>query len=770
MRNLMLSLLPKAAVTGVLGALLASTALASTALASTAQASTAQASTAARVTARAAGPSAVTLAGPRMWDPAKNKLFARRSQVTISQTTELTNQVVRVSWRGFTPSDEVLYDAGSTDYPVMVAECRGPHPTKWSQCFGADNGGVAGSFSAFGPMNTSYATTARNGTGVIDIQLLTAQEDQQLGCDIGVPCSLVVVPSQGGDVFDSPPRCGDHSQDAGQNDIGAVAFSSQTGTCSWRDRIIIPMHFAPTPTDCPIANANFSVIGSPMLIRAMSQWQSRLCTGASPVNIQYDSAQSEPLARLDFLAGNDDVALTTLPAAGPGKHAFTYAPVAVSAVSIAFWIDNPNSGKPLTHLRLNARLAAKLLTQSYDFDNEGCGHGTPPKGGVGCDNAVDNDPVTLFADPEFQKLNPHVAAAGDGYQVPTVVSGQSDMTYEVTRWLAASKSAKGFVDGSFDQWGEHVNTDYLNMTLPTESFNAMDPYPLIAHRYDPVFPLSAVAQYQADNWYPATDWEHDQVGNFPKLNPEVPGSRALFAVVDEGDAAAFQLPVAAIQNHAGRYVTPIPAALSTAAGEMVTDSNHITQDLPEDGKAAGAYPLTMVIYAMVPTSGVPAAKAAKIAQFLDFVADSGQQPGNGPGQLPPGYLPLPARLRAETLAAAAKVADQAGRARHDAGGASPISATPSATPTPTPTPTPSPSASASASAEIRLGYAANPASSGIGRYALPVLLITGALLALGGSSALAVGRGSGTAAAWLRRRRLPKPRRPGRGPLRKKKP
>ena len=154
----------------------------------------------------------------------------------------------------------------------------------------------------------------------------------------------------------------------------------------------------------------------------------------------------------------------------------------------------------------------------------------------------------------------------------------------------------------------------------------------------------------------------------------------------------------------------------------------------------------------------------EIAQFLDFVADSGQQPGNGPGQLPPGFLPLPAKLRVQTLAAAAKVADQAGRARHDAGAASPASATPSATPTATLTPTPSPSASASA--EIRLGYAANPASSGIGRYALPVLLITGALLALGGSSALAVGRGSATAAAWLRRRRLPKTRRPGRSPLR----
>ena len=30
----------------------------------------------------------------------------------------------------------------------------------------------------------------------------------------------------------------------------------------------------------------------------------------------------------------------------------------------------------------------------------------------------------------------------------------------------------------------------------------------------------------------------------------MPGERALFAMLDEGDAAAFRLPVAAIQNHA----------------------------------------------------------------------------------------------------------------------------------------------------------------------------------------------------------------------------
>jgi len=690
-----------------------------------------------------------------MWDPARHKLFGSRSYVTVSQARNLTNQVVEVRWQGFTPSSEELYSPDSTDYPVMVAECQGTHPTRWSQCFGADNGGVAGTFSAYGPMNTAYATTSRNGTGQAPIQLLTAEEDEQLGCKASKPCSLVIVPSQGGNIFDTPVRCSDHSQDTDQTDIGSIAFSSQYGQCSWRDRIIVPLYFSPTPTDCPVRSPDFSVIGSPMAERAMVGWQSALCASSDPLYIQYDSAQSEPLAREDFLSGLDDVALTTLPASGKGKHPYTYAPIAISSVAIAYWVDNPRTGQPLDNLRLDPRLVLKLLTQSFDFDNEGCGSGRRVKG-IGCDNAVDKDPISLFADPEFRKLNPHVASVGDGYQIPTVLGGESDMTYELTRWIAADSAARAFADGTFDPWGEHVNTDYLNMQLPTNSLNSMDAYPPIAHRYSPQYPLSAVASYQVDNWYPATNWVADAQGNYDKLSPETPGDRALFAILDEADAAAFQLPVAAVQNAAGQYVKPTDATMAAALSELRgTGRNHITQQVNDHGKVKNAYPLTMVIYAVVPTGGISKRKAEKIAQFLDFVASSGQQPGELPGQLAPGYLPLTASMRAQTMKAAQEVLDQSGDSKHRA-----------ATPGSSATAAAGPAAASQARHQIGLGLVSDPATAGMARYALPVLLIGGLLMVVAGSSALIAGRGSAAALARLRgstlARRLPA--------LRKKKP
>ena len=96
-------------------------------------------------------PPGTTVNGPKMWDPAHNRRFAHGSTVTVSQTANLVNEMVHVSWTGFTPSSAVLYDQTSTDYPVMVAECNSAHPRFLKQCYGADNGGVQGAFGPFGP-------------------------------------------------------------------------------------------------------------------------------------------------------------------------------------------------------------------------------------------------------------------------------------------------------------------------------------------------------------------------------------------------------------------------------------------------------------------------------------------------------------------------------------------------------------------------------------------------------------------------------------------
>jgi hypothetical protein len=711
-----------------------------------------------------------TVTGLHLWDPSTNHPLANASCVTVDQTSNLVNQMVQVNWANFTPSANTPYGPSSTLYPVMIAECKGAKPASSADCYGATNGGVTGGSGPFGPMNTAYATTAPDGTGQADVLINTVAENQFLGCDQKHACSLVVVPAQGGNVIASPPVCTDHSQD-GTFAIGQLAFSANFNTCSWADRLVIPLTFAPTPNACKFKNAAFTAAGSPMLARAMNSWVSGLCLGRHGLTIQYNSQIPEPLAVAEANGGLTNMALTTRPASAEGiatstRH-FIYAPVAVSAVSIAYWIDNPTTGLPVTGVKLDQRLLLKLLTQSYDFQNEGvpC-TAPPPPAGIGCDNGVDRNPLTLFDDPEFQKLNPGVQPVqglGAAFQVPTVQSGHSDMTWFVTRWIAANADASHFLDGQFDPWGMHINTAYegpTNLTYPTDAFTAQDSYPVIQHRYSPVFPLSLAASYQAENWEPGTSYIKDQFGNFPKDPIQPPGQRALFGVLDEGDSAAFRFPVAAIPNATGKYALPTKSAMAAALKGMQSDGSGTQQvNLASTDKAA--YPLTMVIYAMAPTSGTPHKTAAAMAHFLDFAAGAGQKEGVQPGQLPPGYLPLPANLAAKTRKDAIAVLNQTGatttpktKTTHNSGGGgSGTSSASSSAKSPGTGSASQPSTGATNGAPpIGFVPVAHVSPASITRYALPALLILGGLAALAGSSTL-VGSDPAEAAARLRRMR-----------------
>jgi hypothetical protein len=507
-----------------------------------------------------------------------------------------------------------------------------------------------------------------------------------------------------------------------------------------------------------------------MLVRAMTSWESGLCAGRQPVSMQYNSEVSEPSARGLFLGGATDIGLTTEPATGSGVHPYTYAPVAVTASAVAYWVDNAATGLPYTNLKMNPRLLAKLMTLSYNFLNSGCKAGTPPPPKIGCDGAVDGNPINLWADPEFQQLNPGLNPPNPfgGFQVPTVVSGPNDMTWDVTRWIGANPDATGFMAGQFDQWGMHVNTNYLGQKYPTQTFIGLDPYPVIAHRFTPVYPELRVAMYQADNWDSGTDWQQDVTGNYPADPVQTPGNRALFAIVDEADAAAFQFPSLALLNHAGKYVTPSQASMAAAVRDMTVNPDGITRSYNENSTDPAGYPLTMVVYAMVPTSGISKAKAVKIAQFLDYVAGAGQAQGTSPGQLPAGYLPLPASLRAQTLKAAYEVLHQTGARppghSHGGGGGSPQNpgSTPSGSTSPAGTSGNGSSSSSSSAPPSTTGSShgskapaafSSPDTAGFARLMLPILLIIGALLALAGPSAVVLGRPGGRAAivaGWRR--------------------
>jgi hypothetical protein len=706
--------------------------------------------------------SSATVTGPHMYNPATGKPFPAAATVTVSRTTSLVDEQVQVSWTNFTPSSSVVYSPQNLYYPVMVAECKGADPASPADCYGAQDGGVRSQSGTAGPPNTSYATTGPDGTGLTDIETLTGQENTFLGCDQNHPCSLAIVPAQGGDILTSPPNCKNHQDDEGFSGTatGAEDFGSITSNgyiCSWAERIVVPLTFARTAKNCSFKNAAFTAAGSPMLARAMDSWVAKLCEGSGGITINYSPADSEPEALTAVASGSTDVALTTRPAAVQGittgsKH-YVYAPIAVSAASIAYWFDNPTTGLAQGGVKLDQLLMLKLLTQSYGFLGDACQRGVPPPP-LGCDNGVDGDPGTLFTDPEFTALDPNIVQPTDGsILMPTVLLGQSDMTWAVTSWIDANTAAKNFLAGQYDQWAEHINTAYLGLTYPNNSFIGQDNYIIIQHEFFPVFPLSAVSSDQVEDWPPGDNYIKDFFGNYDRLPPQIPGQRALLAITDEADSAAYLFPVAAIPNASGNYVRPTNGSM-LAALQGATKEDGTLQVSPSSTNKR-AYPLTMVIYAMVPTSGTPHAKAAAIARFLDYAAGAGQTSGLQPGQLPPGFAPLPASMRAQTRKDAQAVLHQTGAKAptkttnpNTGGNGSSGSPNPSSSPGSVSLPAATPSPGAGNGVSLVAAADARPAS--ITRYILPALLILGGLAALAGSSSL-IGSSSTPITARLRR-------------------
>jgi hypothetical protein len=551
----------------------------------------------------------------------------------------------------------------------------------------------------------------------------------------------------------------------------------------------------------------------------MEQWQAGWCTGRSALSFGYTS-QDEYLARQLFLNGagalsaSVDMALVTQPAtaansggASPTERQYTYAPLANSAIAFAYYIDNPNTGAPYTNLVLNARLAAKLLTQSYALEYD-CSE-PPPAGGR---SAKEHNPDTIFDDPEFYALNGGDTAANIaqfpndstpytqyGSFVPTVVAGNSDITYELTGWIASDPAASAFLNGKtvtgtlpgVGATSMAVNKNYQGVTFPEEQFVPLDPgwsvgnlatnlaennwTESIQASWNPVDSLdaaaTALATYQPSADNPAGACDAGNAGSFPDCgsdgkpggdwdNPGLAGQflgqDTLTAVVSQSQAAADEFPVFALVNADGKAVEPTNSSILAAVSQMTTNADGITQSPNFTSKDPDAYPLAMVDYAMVPTCGLSSAKASAISAFLTDVATKGQTPGYLPGQLAPGYVPLTSRQLKQLKAAASAVKAQhcvkgggGGTGGTNGGGTGGTGSTGKGS---------SGKDGTNPETAAKLGKGAHPAgyavkdpfTAGLERLILPLLIIMGGLLGLGGPVTYVVGRTGGWAALYQR--------------------
>ena len=812
--------------------------------------------------------------------------------VTVSQVTNLTHQVVNVSWTNFTPSFNTsganVADPNSVASfinGVTVMECKGvvvkgqQEPPVYDGAYPSTGGPTNTCYDVFataansGPANMVWGYTSAGaidtttnqpplscetpgagtacGTGSVQFQIETAVENSFLGCDDASPCYLVVMPDWGGDdgtgagdpnrpsdpqgELDYAADCSDHTYDGTLSFLGQMSFETMqywNYACAWADRFMIPLSFAPTPAQfCASTGDQFTAQGSPELEQAIQQWLPAWCSAKqNALNFNYNSGVDEYTARSDFLTGtgalSTDAALVTDPASSAdtsgSSRKFTYAPIANTGIAIAYYIDNYTTGQPITNLKLNARLLAKLLTNSYSYSFGNCASGQTTQTQT-CDPKVAGNPVNIFQDPEFYQLNPEYTPADfynfggvDDDTEPLVIAGDSDMTYELTRWIESDPDAAAFLAGQPDPWGMHVNAYYkVGQTYPISFFNELDPgFTQTEAEALAGPPPQYVATMQA-TWNPISgqdnvdqdllDWQPSgltfnavcatatnqcgqpgQTSVYSQLHndQELLGERTMFAVVDTGDSGAYQFPTAQLINSAGNAEGPTTDAMTAALDSMKTNPDKITQYQDFASTSPNAYPLTEVQYAMVPTCGESPSTVHALANFLDDVTTS-QLIGTSTGELPPfgGYLPLSSAQQTQTLAAARAVSSQSctspppdttvsgqkpGSATAQVNpatvrnGASPADTTPGSGVPPTGSGLPTSSLPTAKSPIAKSSVPAEPVALGIkgaddgglAGWMLPVALALGGLLALGGPIAYVVGTGGG--ASVLKRMRIKK--------------
>lgn len=642
--------------------------------------------------------STVTVAGP----PSESG-----ARITVDKTTGLRNEVVTVSWTGFRPSvnfnTQTLpgFAENTTRFPVRVYQCRGADPAVAvpGDCYGSDiyeypgrpEPIIASRNQALpdGPPNWAETATAPDGTGTLDVEVRTAVESSTLGCTEQVACSLVVVMNPGHPTERDPaepqfPACATVRDGngttlcsgSGATWPGLISGNTIDAIWSWNNRVTIPIAFAPSLVTCPLGDADLRVIGSPKAQRAVASWQPATCQLADPLKIDY-TAQGEPLARGAFLNGTAQVGLSNrgLDPQVSTDRTYEYAPVTTSGIAIAFRVDDKVTGRPIQSMKLTPRLVAKMVTASYGLTSFG-----PEVGSLG-DPAVSGNPATIFQDPEFLALND----LGDGHAwtadfeaAPLIMADLSDMTFELTRWMEADPVTRAFLAGGEDEWGMRVNDNYKGIVYPGDSFELRDQFERMTRQFQPVQGLVTVAQKLASNSFTGTRNEKDYNGIYEKFGDgglATVGRRSFIAIIDTASAAIYRFPVADIANAAGQFVGPTTDSMAAALAGMTLNPDG-TRSADMASTDPNAYPLTMIDYAVAPTSGLDAAAASSVARFLDYAAGPGQVPGADAGQLPAGYLPLTAELAAETEAAADAVRAQDG-----------------AMPTPTPTPSPSPPSS-----------------------------------------------------------------------------
>ncbi|SEB72592.1 hypothetical protein SAMN04489844_0932 [Nocardioides exalbidus] len=572
------------------------------------------------------------------------------------------------------------------NFSTHITPFRAANGTVYASCTSETMPPEAAIGAAFPPAEQA-AYSDLEGNGHTKFEVRSDIENESLGCNDKVACSIVVIPIQGISCLDEDPAC----SRGGQFEPGSSNFANQGvdltasptlwwAASNWRNRFSIPITFGLPPDACTVLDdrAPTGFYGSELMSQASLQWSPSFCLNKKRFKFQHNKmadAAGFTLAE----NGGGAAAFVSGEHAVKGTDPMAYAPTAVTGFSIGYVIDRPGNSGEFTGLKLNARLIAKLMTQSYLGSELGRAH-----------PGMSTNPVSLNVDPEFQKLNPGLdTITREAAATLLSLSESSDVIESLTSYIAQDKDAAAFVAGKADPWGMKVNPSYKKIKLPTPEWPLLDdfvpvtadecrqqnPTPYFTQLAAPVNSIRKIAEAILDAWPNVqTKCERSTITDpwkIGRVDRQGVGTRFMLGVVSMGDAERLGLDQARLQTR-NTFVAPSSAGISRAlrlAKPSKSGEEPFTLEMADMVKA-NAYPGTMIVYTAARTANLPQEDADKVEQFIEVATTEGQKEGYGNGQLPPGYYPLKktgitAPLWKQAQSVAAAIGEQKGATDSD---------------------------------------------------------------------------------------------------------
>lgn len=520
------------------------------------------------------------------------------------------------------------------------------------------------------PANEIAAYTDADGKGAVQFEVRTDVENESLGCNKQVACSIVVIPIVGISceagssaverdltvVEKSCRRTGQFAPGSSNStNVGvdqAVSPALWWAQSNWRNRFVIPVTFGDPPDTCDILDprAPTGFYGSELLAQAALQWAPAYCLNKKRFKFQHNQMPDQ--AGFSLMASGGGAAALVSSGYETEGDPVGYAPTALTGFGIGYIIDRPGNAGEYADLRLNARLLAKLLTQSYTGSSFGAGH-----------PGMEHNPWAIMKDPEFIALNPGLSQdAQEAGAVLLSLSNSSDVIRQLTGYIASDKAAMDFVKGKADPWGMRVNPSYKKVKLPRDEWPLLDSYvpkggtdckannpsTYFNDLAAPVSTMRKIAEALLDSW-PNVQTRCDTdlsvtppVYKTGRTERQHYGDRFMLGIVSLGDAERYGLRTAGLETRSGRYVVPSAESM-TAALEVARPQGKrgpYEMDMAKLRKAGNAYPGTMIVYTAARLQNLSTEDAGKVAQFIRIATTEGQRAGSGNGELPGGFVPI----------------------------------------------------------------------------------------------------------------------------------